>query len=603
MGGGSIKKVKAAFKNVFMTVNLLKKCAAKYIYLLILISIFIGLATPGQLIIWKWVIDEIVNVISGDIEKVKNIVILLIIHFCVFSLTQYLYSVITYIKKISSEYLNKYISETLLDKVSQLDLIQFDDSSIYDDIKKVNDETVDRTMEFVEILTQFIKNVAQFCGTVSIFLTFNPLIILLCSCTSIPVFYINIRLFDKEFALYNSKLEDFRLVNALQSMFIKNENIKEMKIYSIVGYFKKLISNVYDEYISEDKSIRKGFLKTFAWVSGVENLITYLLKLYTIMISIFQKASIGSITMYLSTIDAFQGSVADILCTFSELYENKLYMESVFKVINLEPRYKCKDNIQKIKFPKCFKVIEFKNVWFKYPNKNDYALKNISFKLYSNRTYSIVGLNGSGKTTLIKLISMLYLPNKGDIYIDGINIKQYDRESVYRNIGVVFQDYVKFPLKVDENIAMGNIDELDDEDKIREAAEKAGASEFIENLPEKYKTRLQKEWKDGVDLSLGQWQKLAISRAFMADRSLLILDEPTASLDAEAEYEIFKSFKKLIEGKTCILISHRFSTVRLSDEIIVLKNGEIIEQGSHEKLCNSNGLYEKLYNMQSECYV
>ncbi|WP_207652737.1 ABC transporter ATP-binding protein [Clostridium puniceum] len=501
-----------------------------------------------------------------------------------------------------SEYLNKYISKVTLEKIAELDLIQFDDAKIYDDIQKVNDESVSRSMEFMNMLIQLIKSVVSLLGTATIFLTYNPLIIILCVCTTIPMFCISVKVSTKEFSLFNERLEKRRFVMHLRSIFITNENIKEMKIFGVGKYFKKLILDIYQQYIDEDKVIRKRFLRNYTLAFSLENILSYGIKLYSIVSSIKNKFSIGSITMFISGIESIQSSIAIVLNVISELYENKLYMQSLFSILELKPKYN-KEHTKKMPFNKNFKTIEFKNVWFKYPNREDYALKNINLKIEAKKTYSLVGMNGSGKTTLIKLLSMLYLPNKGNIYIDGIDINEYDRLSIYENIAVVFQDFVRYPLEVYKNIGIGSIENIENMDKIKEAAAKSGAVAFIEKLPKEYKTQLQKEWTSGVDLSLGQWQKLAISRAFMADRSMLILDEPTASLDAATEYEIFKSFNKMVEGKTCILISHRFSTVKIANEIFVIKDGEIIEKGSHKELIKNDGLYAELYGMQSECYV
>lgn len=570
--------------------------------LILIINMLIGLAIPCRLIIWKYLIDYIALVIEGKQEKLYIIAILLSMHLLIFTLANVFNYITNYYKKMLSEYLNKYISKLTFEKISELDLIQFDDAKIYDDIQKVNDESVNRSMEFLGMLIDLIKNVAGLLGTITIFLKYNPLIIVLCICTTIPMFYISIKVSTKEFSLFNDRLEKRRFVMHLRSIFIKNENIKEMKIFGIGKYFKSLMLNIYQQYIDEDKVIRKRFLRNYTLALSFENIFSYGIKLYAIISSIKEKYSIGSITMFISGIESIQVSISSILSIIAELYENKLYMQSLFTILELEPKYG-KGDRAKIPFNKDFKTIEFKNVWFKYPNREDYALKNINLKIEANKTYSLVGMNGSGKTTLIKLLSMLYLPDKGNIYIDGIDINEYDRTSIYESISVVFQDFVRYPLEVYKNIGIGSVDNIEDMDKIKMAAFKSGAASFIDKLPQKYKTQLQKEWTSGVDLSLGQWQKLSIARAFMADRNILILDEPTASLDAATEYEIFKSFNKMTEGKTSILISHRFSTVKIADEIFVIKEGEIIEKGSHEELTKNNGLYAELYGMQSECYA
>lgn len=582
--------------------KLLWSCSKKYLLLLIAINILIGFSTPAKLLIWKNIIDEATQLLTSQSNEFNLIIMLLGLYFTIGIITDFLGQLTQYVKKIYSEYLNKNITQIMIDKVSEMDLIQFDDSKIYDDIQKVNEESVTRISQFLDIIIQFINYLIQLVSTAAILISFSSLITLLCICTTTPMFYLSIKLLNTEFSLYNKRFEKKRLVTALKSILIKNENIKEIKIYGISSYFKNFINSIFEQYIQEDKVIRKNYLKKFTLGISLESIFSYAIKLYTFIVAIRQRCSIGTITMYISTIESFQGCIANILGTIQDLYENKLYTDSLFSILDLHPIYKNNTENKRI-FDGNFEVIELKNVWFKYPNKDEYALKNINLKIYSKKSYSLVGMNGSGKTTLIKLLSMLYLPNKGDIYIDGINIKEYDKTSIYTNIGIVFQDFIRYPLDVSKNIGLGSINDIEDIEKIKKSAEKSGASQFIDGLPQKYKTQLQKEWTDGVDLSLGQWQKLSISRAFMADRSILILDEPTASLDAAAEYEIFKSFKEMIEGKTCILISHRFSTVKLADEIIVIKDGEIIEQGTHEELSKYGGLYEQLYNMQAKCYV
>lgn len=596
-----VRRIKEYVINFVKTLKLLWTCSKLYLLLILLINILVGFASPCKLIIWKNLIDQIALIIGGEQKELNIIYIFLTMHLVIFTFENIFNYTTSYYKKMLSEYLNKYISKVTLEKISELDLIQFDDVNIYDDIQKVNDESASRSLEFMSMFIELIKSVVSFLGTITIFLQYNPLIIVLCIFTTIPMFCISVKVSSKEFSLFNERLEKRRFVMHLRSIFIKNENIKEMKIFDVGRYFKKLMLDIYQQYINEDKVIRKRFLRNYALALSFENIFSYGIKLYAILSSIKAKYSIGSITMFISGIESIQNSIATILNIIGELYENKLYMQSLFSILELKPKYNS-ENTKKMPFNKDFKTIEFKDVWFKYPNRDDYILKNINLKIDAKKTYSLVGMNGSGKTTLIKLLSLLYLPSKGHIYIDGIDINEYDRLSIYKDIAVVFQDFMHYPLEVYKNIGIGSIDDIENMDKIKEAAFKSGAVAFIEKLPQKYNTQLQKEWTNGVDLSLGQWQKLAIARAFMADRSILILDEPTASLDAATEYEIFKSFNKMIQGKTCILISHRFSTVKIADEILVIKDGEIIEKGSHKELMDENGLYSELYEMQSECY-
>jgi ATP-binding cassette subfamily B protein len=262
-----------------------------------------------------------------------------------------------------------------------------------------------------------------------------------------------------------------------------------------------------------------------------------------------------------------------------------------------------KDDAAAIPFPETIQEgIIFEDVGFKYPNTEKWALRNVSFTLRVGEKLALVGENGAGKTTLVKLLARLYDPSEGRILIDGVDLKAYQMDSLRRHIGVIFQDFVKFYLKVSENIAVGNITNLDDQERIVSSAEKSLAHAVVEKLPLKYDQMLGRRFADGVELSGGEWQKVALARAYMRDAEILILDEPTAALDARAEYEVFLRFSELTKGKTAVLISHRFSTVRMADRILVLKHGQLEEIGTHEELLANQGLYSELFKLQAAGY-
>ena len=346
-------------------------------------------------------------------------------------------------------------------------------------------------------------------------------------------------------------------------------------------------------------AIRGNFCKKLSLTDLAEEAAILLFKVYIVVKVIVEKRTIGDFSLYINSIDNFRGATTSILNTIASIFEDGLYIQNLFEFLDMKTKEK---DGKMLPFKKDFQTIEFRNVWFKYPESERYILKDISFTLEAEHCYAIVGLNGSGKTTLIKLLLKLYIPDKGDIFIDGINLKDIDTEDYQKNMGAVFQDFVKYPLTVYENIGCGNIEEIHNHTRIYEAAKKSGADQFIPNLPDKYNTLLHREWSGGVQLSLGQWQKIAIGRIFMQDFPIVVLDEPTASLDPKAEYEIYRQFRELMEGRTSILIAHRFSTVKLADKIYVLKNGSIIESGNHEELMQLGGEYAALFNLQAEAY-
>lgn len=303
--------------------------------------------------------------------------------------------------------------------------------------------------------------------------------------------------------------------------------------------------------------------------------------------------------MYVTAVDNLKNSVSNILSLLATAFENSLYMQSIFELLEISTQQKQSDQ----EFPADFQTIEFRNVSFCYPNSEQYVLKNINLKLEANQTYILVGMNGSGKTTLIKLLLNLYQPTQGEILIDGVNINLIHEESYYKNISAVFQDFIQYPFDIKTNIGLGNPDKIDDIEQIMDAAKSSGADSFISRLPEQYATKLQKEWSGSVDLSLGQWQKVAITRAMMKSSAILILDEPSASLDVVAEHEIYERFQEMKRSKLCIMVTHRFVNTTVADGIIVLQSGEVVEEGKHIELMKQNGVYSQLYHLQAESYA
>ena len=291
-----------------------------------------------------------------------------------------------------------------------------------------------------------------------------------------------------------------------------------------------------------------------------------------------------------------------IMNRFSKIAEGALYLQDLFDFFAIQPQILSAPSLKAIPQP-IRKGFTFENVSFKYLNSDQYAIRNLSFHLHPSEKLALVGENGAGKTTLVKLLARLYEPTEGRILLDGIDIRQYSLKELRDNIGIIFQDYSRFQLNAAENIAVGNISKVAERPLIQTAAQKSLADAVVADLPDGYDQMLGKRFADGVDLSGGQWQKIALARAYMRDAQLLILDEPTSALDARAEHEVFLRFSELIEGKAAVLISHRFSTVRMADRILFLENGQLLELGSHEELLAKGGKYAELFHLQAKGYV
>lgn len=586
---GKVKECIVTFKRVLL---LLWKCSRVYSFLFVFINIILGVFTPILLVIWKNILDNAINF------NIEMSVFFLLLHFIVTILMSLTGQISKFVEETQTDYLNKYILEMTMSKISELEMKQFDDSIIYDKIEKVNNETSERVVSLLRIMMNFVKSMTIIIGTGVILAQISNIFVVLCFISCIPMFLASANLSIRKYFFYNERIERIRMISTLKYLFSKYENIKEIKIFRLGKYLRETVTNIFNVHLKEDMQLRKKYLRNVSGACIFQNILSYSFKLYTLIISIAKKVfTIGDLTMYISAIENFQSSVIVLLDNLNNLYIDSLYLNNLFLLLNIKTEEK-----GSIAFNSNFNKIEFRNVWFRYPCQEKYILKNINLTIESKQSYSLVGLNGSGKTTLVKLLAKLYKPTKGEILIDGVNIDKINTDSYYKSIGIIFQDFIKYPFNISKNIGVGRIEEVDNEELVNEAAKKAGADLFISKLPRRYETVVQKEWTSGMEISLGQWQKIAIGRAHMSNAPIMILDEPTASLDAEAEYEIYTHFRNVMKGKTCVLISHRLSINKLIDNIVFLKNGEIVETGKHEQLIKEDGEYAKLYYKQAEAY-
>jgi ATP-binding cassette subfamily B protein len=384
-------------------------------------------------------------------------------------------------------------------------------------------------------------------------------------------------------------------------LLTEDASAKEVKLFNLGETLFKRYMTLFEKFFQEDKSLALrrgivgfslgliatlGFYGAYAWI---------------VWHTVQGKISLGDMTLYLAIFRQGQSTFQAILSGTGAIYENNLFMANLFDFLSLKPQMSAAGGYRRLSVP-LSGGIDFRGVGFRYPESEDWAIRDINLSIHPREKIALVGPNGAGKTTLIKLLSRLYDPTEGTILIDNIDIREIDPLQLRQKIGVIFQDFVRYHLPVSENIGFGQIDALDRMDRIIDSARKSGAHSTIEKLPDGYQTMLGRWFRGGHELSLGQWQKIALARAFMRDAEILVLDEPTASLDAQTEYEIFQRFRDLTVGKMAILISHRFSTVRMADRIVVIQQGRIAEIGSHNQLLKQQGIYAHLFSMQAEGY-
>ena len=458
-----------------------------------------------------------------------------------------------------------------------------------------------KPVELINDTFQIVQNVITLISFAALMLRFSPWLVLILLATSIPSFIAETRFSEQGFRLLTRRAPETRQINYLSRLLTEDSAAKEIKLFNLGDTLLTRYTDLFAKFFAEDKSlaVRRaavgfslgliatlGFYGSYAWI---------------VWRTVQGQISLGDMTLYLTIFRQGQSTFQSILAGLNNIYENNLFMANYFDFLDLKPQMQVAAGQRRM--PAAIKNgVEFRGVGFRYPESDEWVLRGIDLTIRAGEKIALVGHNGAGKTTLIKLLSRLYDPTEGAILIDGVDIRELDPLDLRQKIGVIFQDFVRYHLPARENIGFGQIEAAARMDRIVESARKSGAHAMIEDLPEGYQTMLGRWFNGGHELSLGQWQRIALARAFMRDAEILVLDEPTASLDAQTEYEIFQHFKELTEGKMAILISHRFSTVRMADRIVVIQGGRIAELGSHEELLRREGIYAELFSMQAEGY-
>lgn len=592
-----MKNIKEYTAIIVKVIKLSYLSSKKYTIILWGINIMIGIAFPISTFIWSIFIDKAT---IGILSNEWKIAALWLGRYSIFWFIQNILNVINeYIENILSAKLNIYTTDKIMKCIADLPMEYFDKSENYDKIQKVNTESNMRSMSIIKTLINLIQGILTMLGTVIILLQVNWIILIILFFLCIPTLVLSLNLSFEKYNIYNARVKDMRFISFLKNMMSEYENIKELRVNLSSEFFINYIDKKYREFLKVDRKIQSKYSFKMIGMDCIEQIIICSMRIYLLINVVIRNMSIGQLSLHINSIDNFRNSIITILNTMASIYEDGLYVNNLFEFLEI------KNNIMREnqKYIQEISKVEFRHVWFKYPNTEKYILEDINFVIEKGKSYSFVGLNGSGKTTIIKLILNLYNPTRGEILVNDINLSNIDMEEYLSKIGVVFQDFMKYPLTISENISIASVRQMNNKNKIEKAAKLSGADQFINKLPKKYDTSLFREWEDGVQLSIGQWQKIAISRAFLEDFPVIILDEPTASLDAYAEFELYKKFKDIVKNKTSILIAHRFSTIKLADLIYVIKNGKIIESGSHNELMKLNGEYAYLYRIQSDAYV
>jgi ABC-type multidrug transport system fused ATPase/permease subunit len=496
--------------------------------------------------------------------------------------------------------LGQRVNEMILEKALTLDLAAFEDSELYDRMTRARREASQRPLSLVMRSFQLAQHSFSLIAYSGLLLQLSVWALAVLVVAAIPSFFVETRFSADAFRLFTWRAPETRKQNYLEVLLAREDFAKEVKLFDLGPVFLDRYRDIFRELYAEDRALtlRRG---GWGFVLGLLSTVAfYGAYAWIVLETAAKRITLGDMTMYLLVFKQGQSALAAILTSIGGMYEDSLYLSNLYEYLDYETP---DQGGSATEGPTPGDGIRFEGVSFTYPGVDAPALLDVSLHLRPGRKLALVGENGAGKTTLIKLLTRLYRPTEGRILLDGLDLDAWDVDVLRKRIGVIFQDFVRYQLAAGENVGVGDVRAFSDPERWQTAAEKGMAHEFIERLPGGYQTQLGRWFDDGQELSLGQWQKVALSRAFMRDDAdLLVLDEPTASMDAEAEATVFERFGRLARDKMVILISHRFSTVRMADEIVVLERGQVTERGTHETLMRENGQYAHLFTLQAAGY-
>ncbi|MCX7563709.1 ABC transporter ATP-binding protein [Xanthomonadaceae bacterium XH05] len=565
----------------------------------------------AMLYVAKLIIDEVIALAGAsglDVElgeawaggALDQLALLLAAEFGLALLSDVLGRAVGFVDSTLSELYVNAASVRLMEHAATLDLEDFEDSELQDQLERARRQSSGRSALMGQLFGQ-AQDIVTVIAFAAGLMAYAPWLIGLMLVALLPAFLGEMHFNAQGYALNFHWTPERRELDYVRQAGASVETAKEVKIFGLEGFFVARYRMLAEKFYRANRALA---LRRAAWGSVLSLLGTagyYGAYAYLAWRTVHGDFSVGDLTFLAGSFLRLRSLLESILSGFSQVASQALYLDDLYSFFDIQPEILSKPGARPVPTPIRTGFV-FEDVGFRYPGVERWAVRHLTFTLKAGESVALVGENGAGKTTLAKLLARLYDPDEGRILLDGVDLRDYDLDDLRANIGVIFQDFVRFNLNASDNIAIGRIEARDDRERIIEAARRSLADAVIAKLPKGYEQPLGKRFAQGVDLSGGEWQKLAIARAYMRQAQVMILDEPTAALDARSEFEVFERFKELSQGRTTVLISHRFSTVRMADRILVLEHGRILESGSHEQLLAANGRYAELFNLQAEGY-
>jgi ATP-binding cassette subfamily B protein len=589
-----------ALRNVPQVLRMATESARSVVISSLAIRLVVALLPLSILAITRFVIDSISRLKSGHQPLPPEFWWMVLLEFSLACLGMILNRLIDFCDAVFADRYARYIDTRIIDHAGRLDLESFEDPGFHDKLERARMQGTER-IGMIQAVGKMIQQLITACSLIVSIWFFSPLIVLVLAVCLIPGFIGETHFAFLSYSLNYNQTAARREMDYLRLVGASRESIKELKLFHLSPFLIGRYFALADETHSQTVRLARRRL----WMGSLLTLLGAAGYYATYGLAIFRtvkgESSLGTLTFLSGAIAGTSSGIQTLLQTFSAIAEQALFLSDLLEFLAVKPKVVSKPGALAI--PRPIRLgFEFRDVSFTYPGNERRVLSNVNFTLRPSERLALVGENGEGKTTIVKLLTRLYDPTAGQILLDGVDLREYDVEDLRRVIGVIFQDFVKYEMTASDNIAVGRLDAREETGQIENAAAQSRAKEVIERLPRRYQQLLGSRFDDAVDLSGGEWQRIALARAYFRDAQLLVLDEPTAALDARSEDEVFQQFAELTEGKMSLLISHRFSTVRMANRILVISNGAIEEQGAHEELMKEGGHYAEMFGLQAAHY-